>query len=889
MTFFVSPTGNDANSGTKQHPFATLMRAQQALREARREAAAASNLVPCTVYLRGGTYAITNVIRFTPEDGGTALAPITYAAYAQEKPIISGGIALQGTWTPVPKKPYWQLAIPEASSNRWVFNTLYVNGESRLRARTPNWGEKPFRAEGREPGGDPRQALRYYAGDIDPRWTNLTNSDVVLLCSWTPTIHRITDIIPERRAIRFHSSHSRAVDAWETHFRYYIANVFEALDQPGEWYLNRTTGMLYYYPMPNEEMNRVTVVAPFLKSRLVEFIPDFNNLHFIEHLHFRDITFAYVDGDLDTYNGMYRQGHMFLDSALVAKGLRNSSFIGCTFSHLGEYAMELADACRSVVIQRCHFWDLGAGALQLGVTDLKTLKTPLNAKPDSVLERAVKQLTVDNTCIHRTGTLWHGCYGIVNRFASFTKITHNEIFDIHYTAIGLDARWDWKGETFSSGNEIAYNNLHHLGLRYHTDGAGIYQFGPLDTHIHHNVIHDTRAYPYICGYAGIYLDEQSRGARVENNLVYNTDWYAFFQHKGVNNIFKNNIGAFARDGFFSRGALNEHWKTNFVEVLNNIYVTSNNVVFKNTWEPGLRAPIVDSNLYYTVGAVSNMIFADKPFATWQKQGLDTHSVVAVSELMAPLSGDFEFKANAAGYAAIHFSPITDELRKAGLYGDPAWTTLAQNFTLRTPSATWSETDLAKLASISFDANLQNVGETPTGFQLTEQKEAGFAITRERPGTTGPQCIKVTDKKGLPRTFYPYLAYAPRGVKSGTITFSCALQLPSAQAVPLTLEFRGKGQTKDIGPQLAISATGVLQVAGRTLATLPADAWTELTITFTLGAAKTYDLTLTNAEGQKRFTLPFKNETFDQVTWIGIVANADADGCFYVDAIQFKLR
>ncbi len=283
-----------------------------------------------------------------------------------------------------------------------------------------------------------------------------------------------------------------------------------------------------------------------------------------------------------------------------------------------------------------------------------------------------------------------------------------------------------------------------------------------------------------------------------------------------------------------------------------------------------------------------MIFAGTPFATWQQQGLDRHSVVAVSELMAPQAGDFEFKANAASYATIQFTPITDELRKAGLYGDPAWSALAQNFTVRTPSATWSEADLVKLASISFDANLQKVGETPTGFQLTEQKDAGFAITRERPGITGPQCIKATDKKGLPRAFYPYLAYAPRGVKSGKISFSCALQLPATQAVPLTLEFRGKGHTKDIGPQLSISATGALQVAGQTLATLPADAWTELTITFTLGAAKTYDLTLTNAAGRKSFTLPFKNETFDQITWIGIVANADADGCFYLDAIQFKL-
>jgi hypothetical protein len=81
-------------------------------------------------------------------------------------------------------------------------------------------------------------------------------------------------------------------------------------------------------------------------------------------------------------------------------------------------------------------------------------------------------LVIDNNCIHRLGTVWHGCYGIVNRFASRTRITHNEIFDTHWDAIGLDARWNWKGEKYSHGNVVAYNHLHHLGLRYHTDAAG---------------------------------------------------------------------------------------------------------------------------------------------------------------------------------------------------------------------------------------------------------------------------------------------------------------------------------------------------------------------------------------------------------------------------------
>ncbi|HOM59784.1 MAG TPA: hypothetical protein PK770_07965, partial [Kiritimatiellia bacterium] len=311
-TVFVAPDGNDANPGTKSRPFATLPRALSSVRDLRQAGLPSG---PVTVYLRGGTYAVRKPILFTPDDSGTSNAPLTVASYPGEQAVLSSGERLSGTWTQTPGKPYWQLDIPRARNSGWVFYSLFVNGQSRERARFPNWGGKVLRAEGREPGGDPRQALRYFAGDVNPAWSNPTDIDVVLLCSWTPTIHRINEIVPERRAVRFFSAHNRPVDAWERNFRYYLSNVFEALDQPGEWYLNRHTGTLYYYPMPGEEMASAEVIAPVLRSNMVTFEGDPESGRLIEHLHFRDLAFRHLDGDMDKHNGVYRQGHMFLSSA----------------------------------------------------------------------------------------------------------------------------------------------------------------------------------------------------------------------------------------------------------------------------------------------------------------------------------------------------------------------------------------------------------------------------------------------------------------------------------------------------------------------------------------------------------------------------------------------
>jgi hypothetical protein len=890
-TFYVAPYGSDANSGSRSKPFATLPRAMLAVRGAQ-QAIARSELPsgPVDVILRGGLYEVREPILFTPADSGTASSPVTYSSCRGEQAVLSGGKRLSGSWTQTPGKPFWQLDLPEARDGHWIFYSLFVNGESRTRARTPNWGEKVLRAEGREPGGDPRQALRYFPGDIDPKWSNPTDIDVVLLCSWTPTVHRIKEIVPERRAVRFFSSHSRPVDAWERNFRYYLSNVFEALDQPGEWYLNRHTGTLYYYPMPGEDLSKAEVIAPVMKSRMIEFAGDLAAGKPVEHLHFRDLAIRHLDGDMDKHNGAYRQGHMYLTSALVAHGLRNASFECCEFSQLGEYALELADGCRDVTVRQCHIWDLGAGGIQLGVTDLATLKSPVRANDAaSAGERAVTGLVIDNNCIHRLGTIWHGAYGIVNRFASQSQITHNDLFDMHWDAIGLDARWDWKGEKYSCGNVVAYNHLHNLGLHYQTDAAGVYQFGPLDTRIHHNLIHDTAAYMGNCGYAGVYLDEQSRGAVVENNLVYNADWYAYFQHKGMDNLFRNNIGAFARDGMLWRGGLNEQWKSNYLEACRNIYVASNAVAVKQDWQPGLKPPYIHNNLYFTLAANEPLTFADKSFAEWQALGHDTNSVIADPGCRNPAAHDFSLAPDAPACRLIGFVPFDSEIQKAGLYGAASWRALPKTYTPRTPSAEWTPQDLDKLIAFDLDFNLMKDGDEPGVFRTTEQKGAGFAVTSEVAGMRGPKCLKCSDKKGLPKTFYPYMHIAPRALKNGQITFTFAAQLPSQGAAPFTVELRGK-TTSESGASLNIATNGSVKANGKPVCTLKPGEWTTFEISFALGSKRTggYTLKTRNGNDEKMMTLPFGRDSFTEVGWLGITAPADADGCFYLDNLSFRI-
>lgn len=888
---FVAPNGSDANAGTREKPFATLVRARD---EVRKLKGAGALKEPMTVWLRGGFYPVSAAIIFTPADSGTAAAPVTYAAAPGEQPVISGGVRLTGAWTKTPGKPFWQLDVPAARDGKWIFYSLFVNGESRTRARYPNFNEKVLRAEGREPGGDARQALQYLPGDFNPAWSNPKDIDVVLLCSWTPTIHRIKEVLPDRRAIRFFSAHNRTVDFWERNFRYYLSNVYEALDEPGEWYLNRHTGVLYYYPLPGEELSKLEVVAPVVKTCLVNFAGELAAGKGVEHVHFRGLQFRHVDGDMDRYNGMYRQAHMYLGAAIMAQGLRHASFEGCELAQLGEYAMELADGCQDVTVRQCHIWDIGSGAMLLGVTDLPTLKTPLEANAQAGKEveprREVKDLVIDNNCIHRLGTIWHGCYGIGNRFASGSKITHNEIFDTHYTAVGLDARWTWKGEKYSHGNEIAYNHFHHLGLRYHTDAAGVYQFGPLDTHIHHNFIHDNIAYPHIAGFSGIYLDEQSRRAVVDNNLVYHVDWSAYHQNKGTDNLFSNNIGAFSRNGFISRGGLDKTWPSNYFEATRNIYIARDATAMENLWQAGTKPPLVHGNMYYTLAKNTPLTFAGKSFAEWQAAGVDAQSVIGDPGCRNPDKFDFSLVPNAPAGKAIGFVPFDAEIQKAGLYGDAAWRDLPKRCTLRQPAPEWADADFVKFNAFDLNFNLMKNGEEPSVFKVTADKGAGFAVTGEVPGLKGPKCLKATDRKGLSKNFYPYLQYSPRGLKEGNVKFTFAVQ-PSAKS-PMRLEvtLRNSGAGLVNGPSLAISRDGKVKAGNETVATVHPGEWTQFEMQIALGPQSkgSYTLVTRSKAGEKKFTLPYSNPTFKDIGWIGITTPDDAEGVCYLDALKLEI-
>src|SRR6266404_3264305 len=249
VTLYVAPTGNDQWSGKikkparsgKDGPLASLDAALKKARDLK------SREVK-TILLRGGTYNLSAPLLLGPVDSGTdAQHPLTIAAVPGEKPILSGGRRISN-WRKA-EANLWEAEVAALPDGPWYFRQLFVNGERRQRARTPNEGF--FRIQGPSPRDSPAR-IRFNPGEIKKEWADDGEVELIAYLAWSDIRMQIR-AVDESNHVATLSGNPRKSNN-EDHAQYYIENAPDALDQPGEWYLNGTSGIVKYWPKPGEEM-----------------------------------------------------------------------------------------------------------------------------------------------------------------------------------------------------------------------------------------------------------------------------------------------------------------------------------------------------------------------------------------------------------------------------------------------------------------------------------------------------------------------------------------------------------------------------------------------------------------------------------------------------------
>jgi parallel beta-helix repeat protein len=638
---YVSPEGNDAWSGKLPEPnpaktdgpFATLAHARDAIRSMQ---ARKPLHQPVTVYVRGGVYTLSAPLVFLPEDSGTAKCPITYAAYPGEKVVLSGGRTITG-WKKAAegeqdnRPQLWTAEVPAVKEGEWYFHQLFVDDQRRQRARSPNTGF--YHADGQFLAGNPAR-FKFHPGDIHAAWAEQGDVEVVGLEKWAEFRMPLKAVDPATNTATLSTERQEFGDDKDA--RYWVENAADALDAPGEWFLDRRSGTLSYLALPGEDVGRAQFVAPFL-PQLIRMEGKERTSEFVHDIVLRGLTFAHTDWSLPTKGYVDMQAAYDIPAAIELRRARHCRIEQCTFVHLGQYALEIWKGSHGNEVMGNEMTDLGAGGVKVGGSSLP---------PEE--ELATSGTLVSGNHIHNIGIVYPAAVGVWIGQSDSNMVAHNEISDTYYTAISLGWTWGY-GPTAAHDNRIEFNNLYNIGRGLLSDMGCIYSLGVQPGTVErNNRCHDVTRYAY--GGWGIYTDEGSSQILIENNIVYRTQDGGFHQHYGRENIVRNNIFALGREGQIQRTRQEPHLSFTFEH---NIVYWTEGKLLQGTWKDGQFH--LDFNLYWQAGG-QPIQFVKESLAEWQKRGEDVHSLVADPLFVDPEHGDFTLKPGSPA-AKIGFQPI----------------------------------------------------------------------------------------------------------------------------------------------------------------------------------------------------------------------------------------
>ncbi len=270
---------------------------------------------------------------------------------------------------------------------------------------------------------------------------------------------------------------------------FFVLNLVEELDAPGEWWLDRATGRLYLYPLA--PLANTDLAVSLLEDPLLE-------INGASHLRFVDLTLEHARGNL-----------------VLADDVDDVVLRGSTLRGAGADAMRMDGVASG--LDRCLVTDSGGAAVQLRGGDRPSL-TPGN-------------LFVENSELARFGR-WDRTYKVgVRLYGCGNRVAHNHFHDAPHTAI------------LYNGNEhrLEYNLIERVVLEANDAGA-IYtgrDWGYRGNVIRYNLIRDLES--VFGGVCGVYLDDAVSGMTVFGNIIYNVNGLGTQSGGGRDNHFENNI------------------------------------------------------------------------------------------------------------------------------------------------------------------------------------------------------------------------------------------------------------------------------------------------------------------------------------------------------------
>lgn len=501
-------------------PGSAIATLEQARDEARRRRALGET-GPIKVRVHPGAYRLSRTFVLDVRDSHS-----TYEAAGDEKPTLTGGVAVGGF------APYRGRILRADLRKQGLgdanFEQLFYRGRRQIPARYPNFDAgDPYAGGWAYTDGEPIPMNQDIEGEPQNRfvirpedlrvWARPREAMVFVFprYNWWNNRLRIQSIDPATREVITADNASFPIRPGD---RYYFYNVLEELDAPGEWYLDRATSTLYFYP-PDGKSFSGEVVVPALSSVV--------KVDGADHVTFRGFTIEVCDGAGVEF-------HECEDCRLIGSVVRHTAGIG----------VDVRGGRRcSVIGDDIH--EVGSHGVSLAGGDRDTL-TPADH-------------CADNNYIHHTGVFYKQGVGVSLQGVG-NRASHNLIHDCPRFGV------------LYGGNDqiIECNEIRHVSLETADTGA-VYSGGrdwlsPRGSVVRYNYIHDVFGFgrehhdhgDWVSPHYGwgIYLDDNSAEVAVYGNIVVRAPNGLAHLHCARDNTIENNVFV---EGFHQQIEMNG-WK-----------------------------------------------------------------------------------------------------------------------------------------------------------------------------------------------------------------------------------------------------------------------------------------------------------------------------------------
>ena len=469
---YVSKSGSDENDGSAEYPYQTVAKAFAAA-----DTSAALNV---NVYIDGGEYEIGSTLKLSAQQSSFAQKNITVSGNGST--VLSGGKRLAPTF-----EEYDGKIVCADIGTGYDFRQLYVNGEKAIRSRYPNIGEQLIL------GSDLNLTDGTVAIDASAMTEGITpnETEISVKSVWAHRRLRIKSLSGSTATIadeelKSLNSEQLKQNGVKANAGYWLENNLAFVDNPGEWYYNKSEGKLYYFLKDGEAADSLSVVVPMTDTIVsVEGTAESPAQNVaIENLTFKYTNWAQPNSsglaDIQanllvpserTENSDFRYGYEkdYIPGAVNVSYDKNIKLKDCSFEELGGAGIVSQRSVSSLEISDNSFSDIAASAICIG-------EDFVNSASDKYIH---KDVNISYNTIDGASSEYWGGPGITVFYVNGLNISQNTLKNLPYT--GISANWGWSAsETIDNAKNyvISGNRVENYMTQLH-DGGGIYVPNPL--------------------------------------------------------------------------------------------------------------------------------------------------------------------------------------------------------------------------------------------------------------------------------------------------------------------------------------------------------------------------------------------------------------------------